>query len=207
MSHLGERVAALVDGELDHDSRDRAVAHLTRCEECRSAVREQRWLKARMRELAATEPSAALRSSLFEIGRSWPAETDGQAAIRHAETVAGLSLPTRSYLAPHASTPGPTHGPTPGAAADAHATDRRTTDRRRRAGLVMAGAGSVGAAVLGLSYALGGAAESPSPSPVSPPVGQFSAEFAGSSDGLPFSVPAVDAYSVSLRTGAGGGHR
>ena len=75
MSHLGERVAALVDGELDHDSRDRAVAHLTRCEECRSAVREQRWLKSRMRELAATEPSAALRSSLFEIGRSWPAET------------------------------------------------------------------------------------------------------------------------------------
>jgi hypothetical protein len=203
MSHLGERVAALVDGELDHDSRDRAVAHLARCEECRSAVSEQRWLKSRMRELAATEPSAALRSSLFEIGRSRPAGTDGQAAIRHDETVAAMSPPTRSYLVPHLPTP----GPPPGAAADAHANDRRTTDRRRRAGLVMAGAGSVGAAVLGLSYALGGASESPSPSPVSPPVGQFSAEFAGSSDGLPFSVPAVDAYSVSLRTGAGGGHR
>jgi len=166
-------------------------------------VSEQRWLKSRMRELAATEPSAALRSSLFEIGRSRPAGTDGQAAIRHDETVAAMSLPTRSYLVPHLPTP----GPPPGAAADAHANDRRTTDRRRRAGLVMAGAGSVGAAVLGLSYALGGASESPSPSPVSPPVGQFSAEFAGSSDGLPFSVPAVDAYSVSLRTGAGGGHR
>jgi hypothetical protein len=200
MSHLGERVAALVDGELDHDSRDRAVAHLTRCEECRFAVSEQRWLKSRMRELAATEPSAALRSSLFEIARSRPDETDERPAVFHrAEPVAAMSLPNRSYLAPHVPTPGPT--------ADAHASVRRTTDRRRRAGLVMAGAGSVGAAVLGLSYALGGAPESPSPSPVSPPVGQFSAQFAGSSDGLPFSVPAVDAYSVSWRTGAGGGHR
>jgi hypothetical protein len=175
------------------------VAHLTRCEECRFAVSEQRWLKSRMRELAATEPSAALRSSLFEIGRSRPAETDERTAVFHrAETVAAMSLPTRSYLTPLA---------TAGATADEPANDRRTIDRRRRAGLVMAGAGSVGAAVLGLSYALGGAPESPSPSPVSPPVGQFSAEFAGSSDGLPFSVPAVDAYSVSWRTGAGGGHR
>ena len=202
MSHLGERVAALVDGELDHDARDRAVAHLTRCEECRCAVSEQRWLKSRLHELAATEPSAALLSSLFDIGRSGPAGADEQTAVLHSiERVAAMSLPTGSYLAaPHLAAAN--------VDANAHPDDRRTADRRRRAGLVMAGAGSVSAAVLGLAYALGGAPpESPSPSPVSPPVGQFSAEFAGSSDGLPFSDPAVDAYSVSWRTGPGGGHR
>ncbi len=202
MTHLGERVAALVDGELDHDARDRAVAHLVRCQECRSAVDEQRRLKSRIRELSVTEPSAALLSTLFEIGlppAAYPAESAGHR--QRLESVAAMSLPFRSHLDPRLS------------AVDlladrSIAHDRRTTDRRRRAGLVMAGAGSVSAAVLGLSYALGGgASQGPSPEPVAPPVGQFSAEFAGSNDGLPFSDPAVDAYSVSWRTGAGGGHR
>ena len=36
MSHLGDQLSALVDGELDGAERDRAHAHLASCEQCRA---------------------------------------------------------------------------------------------------------------------------------------------------------------------------
>ncbi len=36
MSHLGDRLSALVDGELDGAELDRAYAHLAGCTRCRS---------------------------------------------------------------------------------------------------------------------------------------------------------------------------
>ena len=44
--HLGPRLAALVDGELSHDDRDRALAHIAGCAQCRSLVESERALKA-----------------------------------------------------------------------------------------------------------------------------------------------------------------
>ena len=38
MSHLGERLSALIDGELDGAELDRAHAHLAGCEPCRTAA-------------------------------------------------------------------------------------------------------------------------------------------------------------------------
>jgi anti-sigma factor RsiW len=35
VSHLGHRLSALIDGELDGDDRDRVLMHLARCEPCR----------------------------------------------------------------------------------------------------------------------------------------------------------------------------
>lgn len=60
--HLGDLAAALVDGELGHDARDRALAHLAGCDECRAEVAGQRRLKARIARLA--EIGAALPVSL-----------------------------------------------------------------------------------------------------------------------------------------------
>jgi anti-sigma factor RsiW len=51
MSHLGERLTALVDGELGHDERDRALAHLAACEQCRGEADTLRRLKSRLRSL------------------------------------------------------------------------------------------------------------------------------------------------------------
>ncbi|MET7613373.1 zf-HC2 domain-containing protein, partial [Streptomyces seoulensis] len=34
--HLGDRLSALVDGELGHESRDRVLAHLATCCRCRA---------------------------------------------------------------------------------------------------------------------------------------------------------------------------
>jgi anti-sigma factor RsiW len=53
--HLGGLVAAVVDGVLGHDARDRALAHLARCDECRAEVEAQRRLKARLARLGAPE--------------------------------------------------------------------------------------------------------------------------------------------------------
>ncbi|MYS24993.1 Putative zinc-finger, partial [Streptomyces sp. DvalAA-14] len=43
--HLGDRLAAFVDGELTDDSRDRVLAHLATCTQCKAAAAEQRRLK------------------------------------------------------------------------------------------------------------------------------------------------------------------
>jgi len=42
VKHLGIQVTALVDDQLSHDERDRALAHVTRCEQCRVAMEQER---------------------------------------------------------------------------------------------------------------------------------------------------------------------
>jgi hypothetical protein len=46
--HLGERLCPLVDGQLRHDDRDRALAHLAHCPTCRRQVAEYRRMKQRL---------------------------------------------------------------------------------------------------------------------------------------------------------------
>jgi anti-sigma factor RsiW len=65
--HLGPRLAALVDGELSHDDRDRALAHIAGCAQCRSLVESERTLKGRLGAMAMPEPSARLMAALFQI--------------------------------------------------------------------------------------------------------------------------------------------
>lgn len=59
MTHLGDRLSALVDGELDGAERDKATAHLARCEQCRSEAAALRDLKRQLRSLAAESPAVA----------------------------------------------------------------------------------------------------------------------------------------------------
>jgi anti-sigma factor RsiW len=68
VSHLGERISALVDGELDHDERDRALAHLATCGQCRAEADAQRRLKQRLRSLGDTAPAAGLLTRLYAMG-------------------------------------------------------------------------------------------------------------------------------------------
>ena len=55
MSHLGDLLSALVDGEVSGADRDRVSAHLARCAECRGEAAALRELKRELRALA-TEP-------------------------------------------------------------------------------------------------------------------------------------------------------
>lgn len=65
--HLGPRLAALVDGELSHDDRDRALAHIAGCAACRALVESERTLKGQLESMAMPEPSARLMAALFQI--------------------------------------------------------------------------------------------------------------------------------------------
>jgi anti-sigma factor RsiW len=59
MSHLGDRLSALVDGELDGAERDRAHAHLASCEQCRTEAAELRALKQKLSMLLSGAPAEA----------------------------------------------------------------------------------------------------------------------------------------------------
>jgi anti-sigma factor RsiW len=59
VSHLGDRLSALVDGELDGAERDRAHAHLAGCEQCRAEAAELRALKRKLRGLSSGAPAEA----------------------------------------------------------------------------------------------------------------------------------------------------
>jgi anti-sigma factor RsiW len=61
MRHLGERLSALIDGELSGGQRERVLSHLARCESCRDEATALRLLKRRMTALgeaaAGDEPN------------------------------------------------------------------------------------------------------------------------------------------------------
>ena len=53
MTHVGQRLSALIDGELDGEGRDRVLMHLAKCESCRSEAVALRTLKRRMNALGS----------------------------------------------------------------------------------------------------------------------------------------------------------
>lgn len=166
--HLGDRVAAFVDGQLDYSRRERALKHLSGCERCRAAVDQQRWVKNRVQTLPGAEPSADLLSALSRVSAQ---ERDP---------------------APDPARPRSAAGPWP-----------TTHGGLRRGSLVLAGAGSLAAGFIGVAYAVG-SAEPPGAEPVAPPVGRFSAQFAGSNP-MPLTDPAMDAIpALGNRDPAGG---
>ncbi|MEU2869245.1 zf-HC2 domain-containing protein [Streptomyces olivoreticuli] len=65
--HLGDRLAALVDGELGHDSRERVLAHLATCWKCKAEADAQRRLKSVFAEAAAPPLSDALLARLQNL--------------------------------------------------------------------------------------------------------------------------------------------
>ncbi|MEU7378880.1 zf-HC2 domain-containing protein [Streptomyces sp. NPDC042207] len=62
--HLGDRLAALVDGELGHDMRDRALAHVATCPKCKAEVDAQRRLKNVFAQAAPPPPSESFLARL-----------------------------------------------------------------------------------------------------------------------------------------------
>jgi hypothetical protein len=66
--HLGERLCPLVDGQLCHNERDRALAHLAHCAGCRQEVAEYRRMKQRLSGLCAPSLPAGLADRLVGLG-------------------------------------------------------------------------------------------------------------------------------------------
>ncbi len=78
MSHLGQRISALIDGELSDSERDRVLAHIAGCDDCRQEAVALRALKQRMHSLGEAMVDAALTGRLMAMamppdGRPWTA--------------------------------------------------------------------------------------------------------------------------------------
>ncbi|MEV6735689.1 zf-HC2 domain-containing protein [Streptomyces sp. NPDC051104] len=62
--HLGDRLSALVDGELGHEMRERVLAHLATCAKCKAEADAQRRLKSVFAEAAPPPPSESFLARL-----------------------------------------------------------------------------------------------------------------------------------------------
>jgi anti-sigma factor RsiW len=165
MSHLGDRLSALIDGELDGAELDRAHAHLAGCERCRAEAADLRALKQKLRGLAAGVPIE-------------PDMTRRLIAI----TGPGGPLPPRQRRMRLAPGPRPPAGP----------GTRRTGPRRRvRRRYLMLGTVSL---VVGLGIAAftigGGGPAAPGPR-ITPPVEMYVVEHAITTGEIPFAGPPV----------------
>lgn len=196
MKHLDERVSDLVDDRLDHDERDRALAHLTGCAACREAVEFERHARNAVRSLSDVAPSEKLVRNLLALAEPGeplpPAPPPGSAA---PASVASW-LPRESWFGGH-----------PGAGnAGFSLTPRSAAARRTRAAKVLAlGMCSTGATLV-LLASLGSppeTADTPAtPASVVPPVEEFAVEHARTTGGLPFVEPA--SLLVSDNSGVSG---
>jgi hypothetical protein len=76
--HLGQRISALIDGELSDSERDRVLTHIAGCDDCRQEAVALRALKHRMHSLGEAMVDAALTGRLMAMamppdGRPWTA--------------------------------------------------------------------------------------------------------------------------------------
>ncbi|KPI26251.1 hypothetical protein OK074_0920 [Actinobacteria bacterium OK074] len=75
--HLGDRLSALVDGELGHESRERVLAHLATCPKCKAEADAQRRLKNVFAEVAPPPPSESFLARLQGLPGGGDTEGDG----------------------------------------------------------------------------------------------------------------------------------
>ncbi|GAB2671755.1 anti-sigma factor family protein [Kribbella swartbergensis] len=188
LQHPLDKLSAVVDGALDHDSRDKVLSHLVGCDSCRSEVDAQRRLKARMAALESPEPSTDLMQRLMGVSSFSP---EPREEVRPVPTPAVSLFPQRSAF------PAARQGATrPGAA--------RTTRSRRRTGVLgAAGSAAAVASLLGTAFVVGDPARQEQPPTLQPPVASFSSDHASTTSGAPFSDPValLNSYNGAGYTG------
>jgi hypothetical protein len=203
--HLGELAAALVDGALDHNARDRALAHVMRCAGCRAEVDAQRRMKAQLAQVAFPPISAGLAERLLSLPDRTPAQSASglpparfEARFRSPARV-GESMATGDRVL-NARGPARTSTPVltrsvdrplsnrPTAALSARGPGRRARSRRRRLAATAAGGLAAFALSLAAVAVVGGLDEPP---PVAPQIGTFITEHDQGTRGVPGSDPEV----------------
>lgn len=135
MSHLGDRITALVDDRLDHDTRDLVLGHLIDCADCRAEADAQRLVKRQLAEAYGTEPSAALVGKLYALPVTQPRSMPRLRVVRRQG-----SFPVHRPAGPVR------HG-------------------RQRRKFALAGSLSVGAATMATAFVIGGQPTGPAVSP------------------------------------------
>jgi hypothetical protein len=177
-------VSALVDGELGHEARDRALAHVAHCPTCREQLETERAMKSLLAGAPTPEPSTGLLATLHGL-----AEPGGPVGPRSRPMPLGPVVPTL---------PPPGRGPF-GRRHDARRPAPRGPRRAHRARYAAAGALSVAGLVLGTAFAAGGSSSGSANAPVVvPPTAGLSLEHAATSSQLPLGDPAFTAVTASF---------
>ncbi|MFE7514322.1 anti-sigma factor family protein [Streptomyces sp. NPDC057540] len=111
--HLGDRLAALVDGELGHDARERVLAHLATCARCKAEADAQRRLKSVFASAAPPPPSEGFLARLQGLPGGPPGEPGGPGGPRgplegllDAGGVKSDGFATAAVVTPHPGTAG-----------------------------------------------------------------------------------------------------
>jgi hypothetical protein len=161
--HLGDRLAALVDGELGHATRERVLAHLATCTKCRVEADAQRRLKNVFAEAAPPPPSESFLARLQGLPGGDPEDGDdspfggGGFAGLSGRPGAGAFGVRRGERFEFGYVPARPHGaglpPSAGRGFRIHDVSRHEADRSASRGLrfavVAAGAVSLAAIALG----------------------------------------------------------
>jgi anti-sigma factor RsiW len=176
MSHLGDRLSALVDGELGGAELDRAHAHLAGCELCRAEAAELRALKQKLRGLMDGAPAeAAMTRRLI------------------AMTGPGGPMPPRRRLLRVVPGRRPAAGPASSRPGSGPPLKRWPTTRRRR--YLVLGTVSLVVGLGTAAFTVGGGGDA-SPGPrITPPVEMYSVEHAITTGEVPFPGPTAEPSS------------
>jgi len=168
MSHLGDRLSALVDGELTGAERDRASAHLAGCAQCRAEAAQLRALKQKLRSLMDGAPAeAAMTRRLISM------------------TGPGGPLPPRRRLL--RVVPGGQPDPGRGFRASARPGTRRPRPARRR--YLFLGTVSLVVGLGTAAFTAGGGGQAVPGPKITPPVELYSVQHAILTGEVPFSGP------------------
>jgi anti-sigma factor RsiW len=195
VSHPGPELSAFVDGELDHDARDRVLNHLAGCPGCRADVEAERRLKARLAATASPAVPADLSARLRAIAEPGEPLPPWHPPMPGGSRPAVLPAPGRRGSARPRSR-------RPAARPGADGRSRRTRVTPRRLALAASGALTAGGVLLSGAFLLGSA---PRPEPgvrVSPAVDRLAVEHSRSRARMPLSDPTI--ALLLLRAGAGG---
>ncbi len=181
MSHLGDRLSALVDGELDGAELDRACAHLAGCQRCRAEAAELRALKQKLRELMTGAPAeAAMTRRLIAMTGPGGPLPPRRRLLRVVPALSGPALSGPALSAP---------------------AGRRPRLARRRRYLVL-GAVSLVVGLGAAAFTAGGGGDA-SPGPrITPPVEMYSVEHAITTGEVPFPGPTAQPASSGLDSDA-----
>jgi len=185
VTHLGDRVTPLVDGQLPPDATERAYAHIATCQQCRRLVDAERLMKSRLAALADPQPSGELVERLLSLAGPvgpLPPRTDRVPGTPRVQPVAVAAV------APSRPPAGPDTGSTrPSSTRPARFGRRRSAGARPRSRLRVA-ATFVGAlTIVGVGIAGGVSLTAARPGPsIVPPVDVFVVEHAATTSDLPF---------------------
>ncbi len=193
MSHLGQRLSGLVDGELGDAERDRVHAHLAGCGKCRAEAVALRTLKRRIHGLEETAADAALTRRLIALAEP------GEPVPPRSRPVRGTSSPRpafRTFSDDHPRSPrqpaSAARGTRPVRLTLAAAATHGPAGTRFRHGhirYVLFGVMSLlVVGIGGAAFMMGGGQPSPGPR-ITPPVEMYSVEHAVTTGEVPLSGP------------------